>query len=156
MIIKNVKNIDIPEALHLIWEVFQEYESPDYSNEGIAEFQKFMNLDEVTGKIERGELMLKGSYDGPVLTGVIAVRNNNHISLLFVHSYYHRRGIARSLVETVVEDCRNAGYEEITVNSSPFAVEVYHHLGFVDTDDEQTVNGIRFTPMEYQIQQDSE
>jgi GNAT superfamily N-acetyltransferase len=147
MFIKHVEYQDISVALDLIWEVFQEYESPEYSNEGIAEFRKVLDLDEVTGKIARGELVLKGSYDGLVLTGVIAVRNSNHISLLFVHSNYHRRGIARSLVESVVEDCRKAGYAEITVNSSPYAVEAYHHLGFVDTDDEQTVNGIRFTPM---------
>lgn len=147
MIIKNVEKKDIPKALHLVWEVFQEFESPDYSEQGIAEFRKFLDLDEVTGKVERGELVMRGSYDGPVLTGVIAVRNGNHISLLFTSKDYHRRGIARRLVDTVVEDCRHAGYAEITVNSSPYAVEVYHHLGFVDTDVEQTVNGIRFTPM---------
>jgi GNAT superfamily N-acetyltransferase len=147
MVIKNVEIRDIPEALNLVWEVFQEFEKPDYSEQGIVEFRKFLDIDEVTGKIERGELVMKGSYDGTVLTGVIAVRNSNHISLLFVHKNYHRRGIARSLVESVVKDCRKAGYAEITVNSSPFAVEAYHHLGFVDTDVEQTVNGIRFTPM---------
>ncbi|WP_460645598.1 GNAT family N-acetyltransferase [Lacrimispora brassicae] len=37
----------------------------------------------------------------------------------------------------------------MTVNSSPYAVEIYHKLGFVDTDTEQLVNGIRFIPMEY-------
>lgn len=39
----------------------------------------------------------------------------------------------------------------ITVNASPYAIEAYHHLGFVDTAKEQTVNGIRFTPMSYSI-----
>jgi hypothetical protein len=28
---------------------------------------------------------------------------------------------------------------------------VYHRLGFVDLDHEQTVNGLRFTPMSYSI-----
>ena len=36
-----------------------------------------------------------------------------------------------------------------TVHSSPYAVEVYRHLGFAATGPEQTVNGLRFTPMEY-------
>ena len=31
----------------------------------------------------------------------------------------------------------------------PYAVEVYRHLGFNETDIEQTVNGIRFTPMRF-------
>lgn len=34
-----------------------------------------------------------------------------------------------------------------TVNSSPYAHEVYKHLGFVDTNQEQCINGLRFYPM---------
>ncbi|MGH4139157.1 GNAT family N-acetyltransferase [Clostridium sp.] len=30
-----------------------------------------------------------------------------------------------------------------------YAIEFYHHLGFFNTDEEITVNGIRFTPMSY-------
>ena len=35
------------------------------------------------------------------------------------------------------------------VNSSPYAVDVYHKLGFTDTDKEQMTNGIIYTPMIY-------
>lgn len=41
------------------------------------------------------------------------------------------------------------GIQEFAVNSSPYAVEIYRHLGFEEVDQEQTVNGIRFTPMKY-------
>ncbi len=37
----------------------------------------------------------------------------------------------------------------ITVNSAPCGLPFYRALGFRATDNEQTVNGIRFTPMEY-------
>jgi predicted GNAT family N-acyltransferase len=40
--------------------------------------------------------------------------------------------------------------QTITVNSSPYGVPFYHALGFEDSDKEQTVNGIRFTPMKYE------
>jgi len=71
--------------------------------------------------------------------------------MLFVKKDYHRRGIARSLFQTAVKEiCKKQdNVSKITVNSSPYAVEVYHRLGFVDIDKEQTVNGIRFTPMAY-------
>lgn len=55
-----------------------------------------------------------------------------------------RKGIGRSLFETMRKDYDR---QEFTVNSSPYAVEVYRHLGFKETDTEQTVNGLRFTPM---------
>lgn len=38
----------------------------------------------------------------------------------------------------------------ITVNSSPYAVPVYHKLGFVDMDVEQISDGMRYTPMKYE------
>ena len=37
-----------------------------------------------------------------------------------------------------------------TVNSSPYAVEVYRHLGFVATDAEQCTDGLRYTPMRFE------
>ena len=36
----------------------------------------------------------------------------------------------------------------------PYAVEIYRHLGFVPTDDEQSVDGLRFTPMQYSSKQE--
>ena len=35
-------------------------------------------------------------------------------------------------------------------NSSPYAVPVYHKLGFVDTDTEQLSDGMRYTPMKFE------
>ena len=43
----------------------------------------------------------------------------------------------------------NSSNDEFTVNSSPFAVPVYHKLGFVDTNTEQLTDGMRYTPMKY-------
>jgi|GEM_PF-2894443 len=102
-----------------------------------------------------GELRIWGLYDQETLAGVIASRGPSHISLLFVRKEYHRRGIARALLAVAEESCRLSGRSEITVNSSPYAVEVYHRLGFVDTDKEKVMNGIRFTPMKYTIKQAS-
>jgi hypothetical protein len=37
----------------------------------------------------------------------------------------------------------------ITVNSAPYGLCFYKKLGFVPTEEEKTINGIRFTPMIY-------
>ena len=40
------------------------------------------------------------------------------------------------------------GWDCVTVHSSPYAVEVYRHLGFSHTAEEQlSPDGIRYTPM---------
>ncbi len=56
---------------------------------------------------------------------------------------HHRQGIGRELLNTITSFYREAGvHREMTVNSSPYAAEVYHKLGFMDTVTEQLVNGI--------------
>ena len=47
----------------------------------------------------------------------------------------------------LLEDYPN---ETITLNSSPYGRPFYKAIGFVLTDEEKTVNGIRFTPMKYE------
>lgn len=148
-IIKLEKN-HIRNALELVWTVFQEFEAPDYSKQGIEEFRKFISYNSIIEKFDKGEMCFWGCIDNDNLTGVIATRGVNHICMLFVNKEYHRQGIARSLFETVEKICKSQNnINKITVNSSPYAIEVYHRLGFLDTDEEQTVDGIRFTPMAY-------
>lgn len=72
---------------------------------------------------------------------MIATRNDgNHIALFFVDGAYHKQGIDRKLFETILI---NSTANELTVNSSPYAKDVYHRLGFIDSDVEQIVTGIR-------------
>ncbi|MDY3031476.1 MAG: GNAT family N-acetyltransferase [Clostridia bacterium] len=74
------------------------------------------------------------------------IRSKNHISLFFVDEKHHRQGIGRKLFEIMQRDYDT---KEFTVNSSPYAVKAYEHLGFECVDTEQTVNGIRCIPMRY-------
>lgn len=143
MRIAAINKIDYPEALQLVFNIFLEYEAPDYSTQGVDTFRK-----SVLENQEYQEcLKMYGAFKDEVLVGVIATRNNGkHIALFFVDGKYHRQGIGRQLFSKVVEACKNSS---ITVNSSPYATEVYHHLGFVDTESEQITDGMRYTPMRY-------
>ena len=52
---------------------------------------------------------------------------------------HHCKGIGRALFETMRRDYDE---QEFTVNSSPYAVKIYEHMGFQETDTEQVVNGL--------------
>jgi len=148
MEIVSLKKADLARALTLVWAVFREFEAPDYAEQGIAEFRKFIAYDAIAKKFDRGELLFWGCFDQAVLTGVVAVRDLSHVCLLFVKKEYHRQGIARALLETVEAWCKTqAQVNQITVNASPYAVEAYRRLGFSPIDNEREMNGIRFTPM---------
>lgn len=57
---------------------------------------------------------------------------------------FHRQGIGRELFNKV-KSLNSRGF--FTVNSSPYAHEIYRHLGFVDTNIEQCINGLKYYPM---------
>ena len=136
--IRKLNSDEIASALKLTLEVFMEFEAPDYSQEGIEEFERFLN-----NQPEIDKLHFFGALYQDSLSGIIAMRND-HICLLFVKKEFHRKGIAKALFRHILEQTQS---EKITVNSSPYAIEVYKRLGFTATNTEQITNGIRYTPM---------
>lgn len=139
------------EASNLIWSVFNEFEAPEYSNEGIDTFKEFINPYSLYENSEKGFMNFHACFDQNKLIGIIASRQSYHISLLFVKKEYHNKGIARELFSKlrteIVENNPNA--KHITVNSSPFAVQIYIKLGFKPTGQEQIKDGLCFIPMKY-------
>lgn len=137
-----IKRIHNPKAgISLVWEVFLEYEAPDYAEEGIKEFYHSIH-DEAFLQ----QLCMYGAFLDEMLVGVIATRKEgSHIALCFVDGTYHKQGIGRKLFQTVKSNCN---IDKMTVNASPFAVSFYTKMEFIQIDKEQIVNGIRFTPME--------
>lgn len=150
--IKVLKIHELEKALLLVYNVFMEFEAPDYSEQGIKAFEDFIEFNSVKNMFQDNILNIWACYYKEKIVGVIAVREMRHICMLFVDKNYHRKGIANSLFETVLANVKNKPkIKEITVNSSPYAVGFYHRLGFNDTNSEQTVDGIRFTPMKFPL-----
>ena len=140
MEIRKLKNKEIEEALKLVWEVFIEFEAPEYCREGVEEFKNFLN-----DKAEISHLCLYGVLEEQRIIGILAMRDC-HISLFFVKKEYHRKGIGKALFKYMKND---TGKCRFTVNSSPYAIRIYEKLGFMPKDIEQVTNGIRYTPMIY-------
>ncbi|MEX1308567.1 MAG: GNAT family N-acetyltransferase [Eubacteriales bacterium] len=139
-------------ALDLVWRVFLQFEAPEYTPQGAAEFKEYIEPKFVKRKIREGTLTCWGSFDGDKIVGFIAVRPPCHVSLFFVDADYHRQGIGRALYDTLLLHCKQSEEPlEVTVNASPYALKIYKRLGFAPTDDEKTVNGIRFIPMKHTV-----
>ena len=120
--------------------MFSEYESPDYTPEGTEEFRQTLQNEKYLAG-----LRYYGAFDGDTMAGMAAVRAaERHVCFLFVDGKYHRLGLGTKLVNALKADF--AG-NTVTLNSSPYGLPFYLKVGFTPTDTEQTVNGIRFTPM---------
>ena len=152
LIYRKLNKPDLQEVSELVWRVFNEFEAPEYSDEGIENFRKFIDVEELTNNFNSGKMQFYGCILEGNIIGVIAVRQFNHISLMFVDKEFHRKGIARNLFKLLKNKLSGSFEREksITVNSSPYAVEIYERLGFKTVDKEQVKDGIRFTPMIYE------
>ena len=148
ILIRTINENEWEEAMNLAWDTFILYEAPEYTKEGITSFRNFVRDPILKTLFIEGKYNVLAAFNNNIIVGIIGVRNETHISLLFVDSEYHKKGIARRLVEKTFElTYEKCGKIEMTVNSSPYAVGFYHKMGFVDTDIEQTTDGIRYTPM---------
>ena len=156
----------LKEALDMITDVFYEYNAKDYSEQGIREFTNFIDFDWHKNRFEeRSYIDDESDEEGGVfirfydefrmwicedtgndkIIGVLATYGA-HLYWMFVDGKYHRRGIARKLFDIMVENIKP---HRMTVCASPYAVEVYRKLGFVDSGDEQNEQGLRVIPMVY-------
>ena len=141
-IIKDINETNRSQTFDLAWRIFNKFEAPEYSKKGIESFHNALHDPEYIS-----QLKIYGAFNSETIVGMLATRNKgNHIALFFVDDRFHRKGIGKRLFETALNNCLS---KEMTVNSSPYAIEVYHALGFTNTDVEQISDGIRYIPMIY-------
>lgn len=153
MIIRSFRPGDEKALSHLVRTVFMHYIAPDYSQEGIDEFLHYVSEYNILERIIEGNHYILTAIHGHTLVGIIEIREFRHISLFFVNGKYHGQGIGHQLIVKAAELCRamNPLLLRVSVNSSPFAVPVYIHLGFMIEGNEMEKKGIRFTPMSYSL-----
>lgn len=133
---------------NLVARSFNEFIAPDFAEEGIEEFFNYANPRSLAKRSEGSHFVLVAEADGEIV-GMIEVREMSHISMLFVDKAHHGKGIGRELLRLALEHIKSESSppEEITVNSSRFAVPFYQSLGFAKTSEEKTINGVVHIPM---------
>ena len=67
MEIKKLTQSEKRMAMDLAWEVFIEFEGPDYPQEGTDHFRSFIDNTEMVGELE-----VYGAFDGNILAGMIS------------------------------------------------------------------------------------
>ena len=139
MEIRRIQGGELPAAMDLCRRGFLRFEAPEDPPEGVEAFDAYLaNAEQVNS------LTVFAAWEGSRPMGVLAAEGS-HIALFFVDPAFHRQGIGRLLFQAYLA---GGGRGRITVHSSPYAVEVYRHLGFSPTAEEQlSPDGIRYTPM---------
>lgn len=150
--VREMQPEEAQEVSDLAMRSFEEFVGHELSEEGVAAYTEYADADALWARHGRDHFTLVARVAGDI-AGMIELRRNEHLSMLFVDSAFHRRGIARRLYDAALQRLRRdvPTLQRITVNASRYAVPAYERLGFVVTGDEQTINGITFVPMAAQL-----
>jgi len=137
------------DVYDLIVRIFQEHVAPVYSKNGIEKFLGMLSPNGLS-EMNKGKssfVILAKQRNRPI--GMLAVRNESHITLIFVDSQYQRKGIGKHLLDEAIKIClnRNSELTAVTVSSSPNSILFYEGVGFEVQGDEVDEDGMRFTPM---------
>ena len=133
----------------LIKNVYDEFVAPDYTEEGNSVFCDWIAPAKIAGR-QKDRLSLWVAIDAEKIVGMIEIRNENIVTLLFVDKNYMRRGIARQLFDKARTEClrKNPELDKFCVHASPYSIPAYEKLGFKATDEMQEQYGIKYLPME--------
>ncbi|NIM49051.1 MAG: GNAT family N-acetyltransferase [Gemmatimonadales bacterium] len=137
-------------VIDLVARVFNETVAPHYSEEGVLEFFKYAAAEPLAARSQSDHFTLVAEQDGD-LVGMIEMRRFEHVAMLFVEP--RGRGVGKALLDEALAVCRveRSDLSVMTVHSSPNAVPAYERLGFLATDSERELNGIRFVPMALEL-----
>jgi predicted GNAT family N-acyltransferase len=140
------------EVSKLVIRIFNEFIAPAYSQEGINEFIKYAQPDALLSRSQKRHFILLATVQGSIV-GMIEICDYNHVAMLFVGGPFQGKGISRELLRQALEICQKnePKLRKVTVDSSPNSIHIYKKLGFVPTNSEQVINGIRFTPMTLEL-----
>ena len=147
--IEEMKLNELEETLELVKIVFDEFDASYYTEEGIQNFYKFINYKCISKGIAN-TLKIFIAKDDKKIIGMICIRDYSHIAMLFVDKEFHKQGIGTKLIDKAKDYCKKY-VEEITVNSSPYAIDFYQKIGFKANGLEKTIDGITFLPMKVLI-----
>ncbi len=142
--IRPLRNGEEVPICNLVARSFNEFIAPEFSEEGVEEFFKYANPRAFKKRLQSGYFAMVSESE-ETLAGVIEVKGNNHISMLYVDKLFHRKGLAKGLIREMINIIDTNS--DITVNSSRYAVPFYESLGFLQFEEERTIYGVIHVPM---------
>jgi GNAT superfamily N-acetyltransferase len=136
----------------LIKKVYDEFVSLDYSDEGNRFFYEWIKPSTIAER-QCNQINLWVAFIDSKLIGMIEIRDNKYISLLFVDKEYQGQGIAKKLFDKSLKEIirRDPKLDKFYVHASPYSIPIYKKMGFIETDNMQEENGMKYLPMEMTI-----
>ena len=117
----------IPEALSIARGVFDYCLRNSINNPKMVQaFEQYSHQDYLKHMMEENYLVMWGAYDQGTIVGMSAMQTEGHITMLYVHPMYQRRGIGKKLLEEMRKYAKSVyNLSIVTVNAMPVWTENY-------------------------------
>jgi GNAT superfamily N-acetyltransferase len=137
------------ELYKLIRKVYDEFVAPDYSMDGNTFFYDFIKPENFINRYQSNNNIILIAEMNGVKVGMIELRDENHIALMFVDKAYQKKGVAKALFNEALKRClaRNDKVNKIEVHASPYSISIYERLGFAKVSGIKENHGIKYFPM---------
>ena len=92
----------------------------------VQAFEQYSHQDYLKHMMEENYLVMWGAYEQGTIVGMSAMQTEGHITMLYVHPMYQRRGIGKKLLEEMRKYAKSAyNLSIVTVNAMPVWTENY-------------------------------
>ncbi|MEW8406009.1 MAG: GNAT family N-acetyltransferase [Candidatus Thiodiazotropha taylori] len=136
---------------NLVTQVFNEFVASDYGQDGIEEFFRFANPEAMKERMQSNGFVIV-AVENDTIVGMLEFFPPDIVALLFVT--VRHRGIAKELLAQSIDKARTSSpsLSKLIAHSSPYAQPIYQNMGFHNTGNETTENGITYIPMELSLE----
>lgn len=117
----------------------------------VQQFYEYVRLESITEQVKDGRLLVWGAIEGQTLCAVGAMQSDAHITMIYVHPYYQKRGIGAALLKEMADYA--AGIlqaHRVTLHAIPAAAAGYFiRNGFMQMTEISSNDD--FCPLEYRF-----
>ena len=145
--IRPIESKEWDEAIDFVWRIFRSCNETNMPPEGKNSFSRFVHDERLRGLYNSGYFRVYIIKLHEEIKGVVATKDYNHISLLFVEEEDQRRGIGSLLVKYIEILALNNGVNQMTVNAAAGAEGFYKKNGYISAGLSHVEDGVRSTPM---------
>jgi GNAT superfamily N-acetyltransferase len=152
--IRNYKSADGKAVASLISQTYSQFCRSEGTESAVQGYVDHYNpsgktRDEIEDLYSRTPFHLVAVANSHIV-GVLRARDNR-ITNLFVCGDHHRRGIATRLVRKCENACIEAGFAEIVLRGSLYAIPFYESLGYKKTTGVRHFRGLKIQPMKKKL-----
>ncbi|HCH2612529.1 TPA: GNAT family N-acetyltransferase [Vibrio parahaemolyticus] len=143
MRIEETKESDFLQVVDLVKRVVDTDILPHFSNEGQELFSSKVWSD-VETTFDKSKFQNLKLIENNKVIGFSALRKNDYITHLFIDTNFQNKGLGKLLLDNLLSLTESS---EVRLRASVNAQNFYESQGFVATEGEQNVDGVRFVPM---------